>query len=62
MENLFIIIQIAEKKSVKKAGKEILKTVFGYGGMKMVKKIRKETTDLDSSMAPGLITMKKVEK
>ena len=52
----------SRKKSVKKAGKEILKMDFGYGGMRMVKKFRKATTDLDSSMVFGSITMIKVEK
>ena len=62
MENQFIFIQTAEKRSVKKAGKEILKMDFGYGGMRMAKKFRKATTDPGSSMVFGSITMTKAEK
>ena len=55
MGNLSIIVLKAIKKSVKKAGRKMQNMVYGYGGVKMEKKDKKETIRLARSMGFGLV-------
>ena len=53
MVNHFITLRKLAKKKEKKAGKEMQKTDYGYGGMIKGKKLKKGASKLGKSMVYG---------